>query len=272
MLRSTVARIMQNNECILVVISTPNEAWMMELKDATAVVTGAARGIGLAVSHALMEAGAQVVMADADAKALMSLPVSDKAIRVPTDVRDKDAVEALAQQAEQAFGPVLIWINNAGLARHRWVTEYDETEIDLMMDVNLKGTVFGCQSALRRMAPRRSGHIINVVSTAALRGIPTESFYCATKWAVRGFTQALSEEAARDRVRVTALLPGGVDTAFWDAARDDAKAPREKFLSPKQVAQAMIDLLRMEDSAVVRELVLRSIEDGDFAVGPRSRD
>ncbi|MCB1088372.1 MAG: SDR family oxidoreductase, partial [Verrucomicrobiae bacterium] len=131
---------------------------------------------------------------------------------------------------------------------------------------NLKGAVLGCQAALAVMVSQGHGRIVNVVSTAALRGIPTESFYCATKWALRGFTQALAEEVASQGIAVSAILPGGVDTAFWDDAVD-RQMPVSDFLTPDQVADTILSILRQDDRSVVRELVVRSLADRDFAGG-----
>ncbi len=171
------------------------------------------------------------------------------------------------QKPEPELGPIAVWINNAGLARHRWIPDYTEEEIDLMLGVNLKGTILGSQEALRRMIPRKSGSIVNIISTASLRGVPSETVYCAAKWGVRGFTQGLQEEAAAHNIRVIALLPGGVDTAFWEDA-STRKAPVEKFLTPGQVAEATLAALRMDDWCVAREIVLRSMADSDFSVKP----
>jgi short-subunit dehydrogenase len=136
-----------------------------------------------------------------------------------------------------------------------------------MLDVNLKGTILGSQAALRHMKQQRRGHIINVISTASLRGIPSETVYCAAKWGVRGFTQGLQEEAAPANVRVTAVLPGGVATDFW-ADASERQAPMEKFLSPQQVADGILRVIEMDDFCCTREIVLRSIQDSDFSVQP----
>jgi short-subunit dehydrogenase len=135
-----------------------------------------------------------------------------------------------------------------------------------MLAVNLKGTILGSQVALREMRKNRSGHIVNVISTASLRGIPHESVYCAAKWGVRGFTQGLREEAAAYGVRVSGLLPGGVDTEFWAGAVDRAM-PVQDFLTAHEVAMALISLVEMPDHVVPQELVVRSIRDRDFAHG-----
>src|SRR5690606_15399110 len=132
------------------------------------------------------------------------------------------------------------------MARHHRIVDYTEADIDLMLAVNLKGTILGSQAALRAMTPHRRGHIVNIISTASLRGIPTETVYCAAKWGARGFTQGLREEAAAVGVRVSALLPGGVDTAFWDDAAKNRVMRRETFLSAKMVADAVVALIRMD--------------------------
>ena len=234
----------------------------MNLQDQVCVVTGAARGIGLALAKALASKGAKVVLADVDAEALQALTVPN-AKAVVCDITKAADVAKLAAEA----GDIAVWINNAGLARHRWIPDYTEAEIDLMLAVNLKGTILGSQAALRSMIPQKRGHIINVISTASLRGIPSETVYCAAKWGVRGFTQGLQEEAAAHRIRVTAVLPGGVATEFWDGA-SERQAPKEKFLTPAQVAEGIVKVIEMDDFCVARELVLRSIEDSDFSVKP----
>lgn len=242
----------------------------MHLQDQVCVITGAARGIGLAIAKSLADRGAKPVLVDLDAAALdaavAELP-EGQALAVTADVSRAADLERVVAQTGARLGEIAVWINNAGLARHRWIPDYSEAEIDLMLDVNLKGTILGSQAALRAMIPQRRGHIVNVISTASLRGIPSETVYCAAKWGVRGFTQGLAEEAAPHRIRVTALLPGGVDTAFWDDA-SERDAPRQLFLRPEQVADGIVRCLEMDDTCVPRELVLRSLDDADFSVQP----
>jgi NADP-dependent 3-hydroxy acid dehydrogenase YdfG len=230
------------------------------------VVTGAARGIGLALAQALIAAGARVVLTDIDRAALATAAecLGANARAVAADVTSATDLTRVVRDTESAFGPVSVWINNAGLARHRAIVDYTEPEIDLMLDVNLKGTILGSQAALRTMQARRRGHIINIISTASLRGIPTETVYCAAKWGVRGFTQGLREEAAAVGVRVTAVLPGGVDTTFWRDAVT-RQMPVEKFLRAEQVADAVLAVLRMDENVVPQELVVRALHDRDFA-------
>jgi len=240
----------------------------MHIAETICVITGAARGIGFALAAALHGAGARVVMSDIDRDALETAAESFDSERVhaaAADITQPADVSWLAAEVASVFGPVSVWINNAGLARHRAIPDYTPEDIDLMLAVNLKGTILGSQAALRAMRPQRRGHIINIVSTASLRGIPGETVYCAAKWGVRGFTQGLREEAAPFGIRVSAVLPGGVDTPFWKDAVAGRTMPVENFLRPEQVADAVLALLRMDDAVVPQELVIRAMGDRDFS-------
>jgi len=235
----------------------------MNLQNQVCAVTGAAKGIGLATAQALLARGARVVSLDLESSALNDPRLTS----IRCDVTRADDVQTAADQITQQLGPIDVWVNNAGLARHRWIPDYTEAEIDLMLAVNLKGAILGSQAALKAMIPQKRGHIINVISTASLRGIPSETVYCAAKWGVRGFTQGLAEEAAAHRIRVTAILPGGVDTAFW-ADASTRRAPTQLFLKPEHIADGIVRCLEMDDFCVPRELVLRSLDDSDFTVKP----
>jgi NAD(P)-dependent dehydrogenase (short-subunit alcohol dehydrogenase family) len=240
----------------------------MQLSESVCVVTGAARGIGLAIAQALLAGGARVALSDVNASVLAAAVTklgSKNAVAIAADVSSVKDMASLAERADHALGPIAVWVNNAGLARHKRIVDYTESDIDAMLAVNLKGTIAGSQAALRAMSPRRRGHIINIVSTAGLRGIPTETVYCAAKWGARGFTQGLREEAAPFGVRVTALLPGGVDTPFWSDATPGRQMPVQNFLTAKQVADAVVTLVAMEDNVVPQELVLRAMQDRDFS-------
>jgi len=235
----------------------------MNLTNQVCAVTGGAKGIGLATAQALLARGARVALLDLENVALDHPHV----LSIRCDVSRAAEVQSAVNQITEQLGPIDVWVNNAGLARHRWIPDYTEEEIDLMLAVNLKGTILGSQAALKAMIPHKRGHIINVISTASLRGIPSETVYCAAKWGVRGFTQGLAEEAAAHHIRVTAILPGGVDTAFWDDA-SQRQAPKQLFLKPEHIANGIVSCIEMDDFCVTRELVLRSLDDSDFSVKP----
>jgi NAD(P)-dependent dehydrogenase (short-subunit alcohol dehydrogenase family) len=198
----------------------------MNLTNQVCVVTGGAKGIGLATAQALLARGARVALLDLDTTVLNdthALSIRCDVTRA-ADLQSRRGTNHRATSAHRRLG------EQRRPRSPSLDSDYTEAEIDLMLDVNLKGTILGSQAALKAMIPQKHGHIINVISTASLRGIPSETVYCAAKWGVRGFTQGLAEEAAAHRIRVTALLPGGVDTAFWDDAAH-ARLPRSSSSS-----------------------------------------
>ena len=141
------------------------------------VITGAARGIGRALAERLLAAGARVVLSDRDEEALGRTHkdfAQASSIAVTADVTSGASMAYLAGEAERRLGPIDVWINNAGLARHRAIADYSEDEIDSMLAVNLKGTILGSQAALRTMAPRRRGHIVNISRPPPSEGSPAK--------------------------------------------------------------------------------------------------
>ncbi|GIP34968.1 SDR family oxidoreductase [Paenibacillus sp. J2TS4] len=240
----------------------------MNLRDQVCVVTGAARGIGLSIARHLIDTGAKVALCDVDEaplkEACAALPAG-RHLAITLDVVSESAIAGAVDTVAALWGGISVWINNAGVARHQSVLDISEREIDLMLSVNAKGTILGSKQALLHMKNGRRGHIVNIISTAGMNGVPGQSVYCASKFAVRGFTAALQEEAAACGVRVSAVYPGGVDTAFWDKARD-SKPPVELFLTADHIARAVISVLQTDDFCVVREIVLRSIRDVDTIV------
>jgi NAD(P)-dependent dehydrogenase (short-subunit alcohol dehydrogenase family) len=220
------------------------------------VVTGAARGIGRAIGEALVERGAQPVLTDVDEDAVMEAAVNLDAPGLRLDVRDEGEIERVVEHVVQSYGSLDGWVNNAGLARHQPVEEIELDDLDLMLAVNLRGTILGSKHALRAMKEQGSGDIVNIISTAGLAGVAGQAAYCATKAGARVFTQALIAEAAPYNVRVMAVYPAGVDTSFWNQATDQP-VYRARFLDPQDVAQGVMSLLELSPHCVAHELVLR---------------
>lgn len=229
---------------------------MTVLGGGVALVTGAAGGIGRAVCTALSKAGAEVVGVDVD----------------DCDLADPSAAAKLVPSVVAERGRLDILVNNAGLARHNAVMDIDDAVMDSMWAVNARAVMVLCRDALRVMAPQGSGQIVNVVSTAGLRGGPGESVYCATKFAVRGFTEALVDEARLYGVRVHGVYPAGVDTAFWAGATAAGPGvdPGLSFLRPDDVADVVLHALTAPAHVHVPEVVVRAVADGD-AEGTRRK-
>ena len=190
------------------------------LQDQTAVITGAASGIGRAIAQTYAREGAAVVVADLHEQPReggtpthesIESETDANAVFVECDVTQKADVAAAVDAAEE-FGGVDIMVNNAGIFRSEEVLEVSEAEFDTLLDVNVKGTFFGAQVAGERMVAGDGGSIINLSSVAGLSGTGAYVTYCASKGAVRLMTYALADALGPDGVRVNAIHPGVIET------------------------------------------------------------
>lgn len=232
------------------------------LRGAVAVVTGAASGIGQATARALAAQGATVTGFDVSPQ----VRDNDWGDGVTVDVADEARVVMALHDLTARHGRLDVLVNNAGLARHGPLQHLRTADLDLMWNVNVRATVLLCREAFRAMIPQGAGQIVNVVSTAGLRGEPGESAYCATKHAVRGFTEGIAEEARLHGIRVHAVFPAGVDTAFWSEA-STTSMPRETldvFLRPEDVAATIVAALIAPPYLQTQMAVVRSLGDADL--------
>jgi NAD(P)-dependent dehydrogenase (short-subunit alcohol dehydrogenase family) len=191
--------------------STVRLAELLLLSGRVAVVTGGARGIGRACCARLAEAGAAVVVADADGEAARAAAESlgERASAAEVDVRDEEALGALAGHVLASAGRLDAWVNAAGIYPTAPLLELEGADWDLVLDVNLRGTFLGAREAARAMiAGGGEGVIVNVSSTAAHRiDAPGAAHYAASKFGVRGLTQALAVELGPHRIRVLCVAP-----------------------------------------------------------------
>lgn len=227
----------------------------------SAVVTGAGSGIGRAIAKALIDEGISVVASDLDAAAVDamvdSMPEGGAAIVAHHgDVRDAAAMEALVDRAVECFGALDIAINCAGGGdRSGPLAELDEHDFDHMIDINLKGVFLSMRYQLRHMAERGRGAIVNISSTAGLRGVRGGSLYSAAKHGVIGLTKCAALDYADRNIRVNAICPGAIATPqferviaarFPDRLLQDAVAtigktcPLGRVGTPDEVAQLAV--------------------------------
>ena len=180
-----------------------------------ALVTGGARGIGRACCQALLDSGRRVVFLDQDeagAQAFLAQAHSDTLHYFPCNVTRRQEVDSVCQQVRDAFGPVSILVNNAGIQTHCAFLELTEQLWDDTLNVNLKSAFYTCKCLAPDMVARGYGRNISISSMSARRGSRNHVHYCASKAALLGFTRALSLELAPHGVTVNAICPGIVET------------------------------------------------------------
>lgn len=204
----------------------------MKLQGKVAIVTGAGRGIGQGIAMALAQEGADLAIADlneANARRVADdiRALGRRAIAMAVDVTSWDQIQGLVGRTVEELGSVDISVNCAGVISIAPVESLSEEAWDLCMNVNTKGTFLGCKAVLPQMKRQGGGKIINVASIAGKEGFPTLAHYCASKFAVVGFTNSLAKEVARDNITVNAICPGIVRTYMWDYLADQWKQPEE---------------------------------------------
>jgi len=209
---------------------------MKRLDGKTALITGAARGIGLAFAKAYVSEGARVAIADIDIDraTLAANEIGEAAIAVKMDVSDQSSIDSAVAQTAQAFGRIDILINNAALFSAAPIVEIDRRDFSRVFDINVAGTLFTLQAAARNLIDKGiKGRIINMASQAGRRGEPLVAVYCATKAAVISLTQSAGLNLIEHGINVNAISPGVVDGEHWDGvdaffAKYENKAPGQK--------------------------------------------
>ncbi len=209
---------------------------MTRLAGKSALITGAARGIGRSFAEAYVREGARVAIADIDIDRARTTAsdIGDAAIAVEMDVTRQDSIDAAVAQAADAFGKIDILINNAAIFTAAPLVEIERSDYQRVFDINVSGTLFTMQAVARHMIERGvRGRIINMASQAGRRGEPLVAVYCATKAAVISLTQSAGLNLIEHGINVNAISPGVVDGEHWDGvdaffAKYEGKAPGQK--------------------------------------------
>jgi NAD(P)-dependent dehydrogenase (short-subunit alcohol dehydrogenase family) len=236
------------------------------LDGAVAIVTGAAGGIGSEVVAQLRAVGASVVAEDID-PAVEQLADDGTAV-LCADAARADSARAAVALALERFGRLDVVVNNAGRFLLKRIVETTDDEWDGLMTTNVRSVFVHCREALPHLIERGGGAIVNVSSISGVVGLPSQGAYCATKGAIAQITRQLAIEHAADGVRVNAIAPGAVDTAFVDAAlagvpdlraaRADigASHPLGRMASPREIARVMVFLASPASSFMTGAVVM----------------
>lgn len=237
---------------------------MRSLGSKTVILTGASRGIGRATAVRLARENARLALAGRDAGALGE--VAREVVRVSGtepmtrvfDLRSEKDIREFYAAARETLGPPDILINNAGYnARKALLWDVGTEEFDDMIAVNLRAPFILTREALRDMIPRKTGHIVNVLSTCCHYSNETMAVYTAAKRGFEGWSRVLLKEARPHGIRVSAVYPGGTDTGFRPARRPD-------YLKPESVAEAILAVLTMPEDLIVHDVTFRPMVETNF--------
>lgn len=234
---------------------------MKNYQHKVAVITGAGGGIGRALAINLAKAGASLALSDINSTALAAtqaaLPENSHVICYPLDVADKQQMQQHAIQVQQDFGAVHYVFNNAGVTLAGTVAQATMEEIEWQTGINLWGVVYGTKAFLPLMQAQNEGCIVNMSSVFGLLTVPSQSIYCLTKFAVRGFTEGLARELHGSGVRACTVHPGGIRTEIGHNARFCAAATETEIA----FTQKIMALLQTDPDLCARH-ILRDVSRG----------
>jgi NADP-dependent 3-hydroxy acid dehydrogenase YdfG len=234
---------------------------MTTLEGKVAVITGASRGIGAAVARALAARGVHLGLASRSGDDLGL----DGAVARPCDVCELDQLQTLVNETAAAFGGIDILVANAGVGAYGPFLELPLEQLDEMVDVNLKGTLYAVRAALPYLLESDAADLVTLASEAGRRGLPNEAVYCASKFGQVGFTRALDHELRERGVRCTNVCPGGVATDFaLDEDRGRSPDVLPGMMSAEDVAEVVLFVLTRPRNHRILETAFRPMAEGSW--------
>lgn len=231
------------------------------LKDKVVLVTGASRGIGKAISIAIAQSGAEVILVARDEERLKQVKeeinhFKGKAVVIKADFSKENEVIQLFEQIKKKYQCLDVLINNAGIASFGNTEDFPIEEFDKIMNVNIRSVFLACQKAIKLMKKKNNGYIINISSVVGFKGYNKQCAYGISKHGVMGLTKSLAVELQEQNIRVSAILPGGVNTDMVGDARPDLDL--SVLIDPKEIAHTILYLLSLWDTnAAVDQIYIR---------------
>jgi NADP-dependent 3-hydroxy acid dehydrogenase YdfG len=229
---------------------------MTSLEGKVALVTGASRGIGAAVAHSLAAEGVRLALASRNGDDLGL----DGALARRCDVRRPDDLEALVAEAVEQFGGIDILVANAGVGAYGPFLDLPADQLEEMIDVNVKGTLYAVRATLPHLLKSEAADIVTLASEAGRRGLPLEAVYCASKFAQVGFTRALDHELREQGVRCSNVCPGGVATDFaMGRGRTPDMPALAGMMTPEDVAEVVLFVITRPRNHRILETAFRPV-------------
>jgi len=231
-----------------------------QLASKVAIVTGASRGIGRAISVSLAQEGATVVLAARSIRKLQETAdkvteAGGKAEIVVTELTEEEAIKNLVETTGEKFDRLDILVNNAGVTHSAGLEQTTTEDWEHCMQVNARAPFILCREALGLLRKSQAGYIINIASVVGVKGYPLQSAYTSSKHALRGMTISLADELKGSNIRVHLLCPGGVDTELVQKVRPDIK--KDELMQPEEIAELVLYLVTHKGNAVIDELHIR---------------
>jgi len=228
----------------------------MDLRNSRILITGASKGLGKAMAVALAARGAKLMLTARNEAPLVALAKKLNAIAVVSDVSKEEDVIRVYETVKEKWGGLDALINNAGLARgHKTIDQFELADMEFVFGVNVFGAALMAKYASRIFIDQQSGNIVNIASTAALKGYKGGTIYSGSKFALRCMTQCWQAELRPHNVRVMEINPTYVPTAFGTA--DGVEKPlEENMVTPDDIAHSVVAALEMDDRAFIPELTV----------------
>lgn len=232
----------------------------MDLNGKVAIVTGSTKGIGRAIAESLVREGVNVCVSarseDEVKRAVGELSEAGEGnvTGAVCDVRNYDEVRALFEHTVAEFGGVDVLVNNAGIGMFQSVEEMSPEDFRAVLETNLNSVFYACHEAIPLLRQRGGGYIINISSLAGANPHPRMAAYNASKFALNGFSEALMQEVRHDRIKVSYIMPGSVNTYFGG---DRPSAEQSWQLQPADVARVVLDLLRHDERSLPSRVEIR---------------